>query len=98
MLRRSAEWLPKLLSPDSSNYALLFSNQGDKVFQEAAYGLVDIQELYDLDISEMINGTLKAHPCLLLNNFGNTIYQEYFLWLKVFINEIYHTVRRKWEI
>ena len=64
MLRRSAEWLPKLLSPDSSNYALLFSNQGDKVFQEAAYGLVDIQELYDLDIYEMINGTLKAHPCL----------------------------------
>ena len=64
MLRRSAEWLPKLLSPDSSNYALLFSNQGEKVFQEAAYGLVDIQELYDLDIYEMINGTLKAHPCL----------------------------------
>ena len=41
MLKRNVEWLPKLL-PSDSIYNSLFSNP-EKAFQEAAFGIVDIQ-------------------------------------------------------
>ena len=41
MLKRNAEWLPKLL-PEKSLYNELFSNP-DLAVQEAAFGIVDVQ-------------------------------------------------------
>ena len=48
---------PKLL-PQNSHYDYLFSNP-DSTLQEASYGIVDIQEYYDLNIVDLINGTIK---------------------------------------
>ena len=58
MLKRNAEWLSKLL-PESSLYHQLFSNP-NSTLQEATYGIVDIQEFYDLNIYDIINGTLQG--------------------------------------
>ena len=57
MLKRNSEWLPKLL-PNNSLYNQLFFNT-TLTLQEAAFGIVDVQEFYDLDINDIINGTLK---------------------------------------
>ena len=56
-MKRNVEWLPKLLPPNS-HYDYLFSNP-DSTLQEASYGIVDIQEYYDLNIVDLINGTIK---------------------------------------
>ena len=57
MLKRNSEWLPKLL-PNNSLYNQLFLNT-TSTLQEAAFGIVDVQEFYDLNIDDIINGTLK---------------------------------------
>ena len=57
MLKRNAEWLPKLL-PQNSIYNELFSNS-NLILQESAFGIVDVQEFYNLNIYDVINGTLK---------------------------------------
>ena len=57
MLKRNSEWLPKLL-PNNSLYIQLFSNT-TLTLQEAAFGIVDVQEFYDLNIYDIINGRLK---------------------------------------
>ena len=56
MLKRNVEWLPKLLPPDSI-YNRIFLK--DSTFQEAAYSIVDLQEFYDLNPEDIINGTFK---------------------------------------
>ena len=57
MLKRNAEWLPKLF-PTNSIYNRQFSNP-DSIIQEAAFGIVDVQEFYDLHTDDIINGILK---------------------------------------
>ena len=57
MLKRNSKWLPKLL-PNNSLYNQLFLNT-NSTLKEAAFGIVDVQEFYDLNIDDIINGTLK---------------------------------------
>ena len=57
MLKRNVEWLPKLL-PNNSFYNQLFLNTRSTL-QEATFGIVDVQEFYDLNIDDLINGTIK---------------------------------------
>ena len=57
MLKRNMVWLPKLL-PNTSLYNQLFLNTSSTL-QEAAFGIVDVQEFYDLNIDDLINGTIK---------------------------------------
>ena len=58
LLTRNANWLPRMF-PNASFYTYWFPNI-TQVMQQAAFGIVDIQEFYNLNTTDITNGVLKV--------------------------------------
>ena len=49
LILRNAIWLPKLF-PNDPTHNILSPNGTSKIMEQAAFGIVDIQEFYDLEV------------------------------------------------
>ena len=56
-LKRTSEWLPKFF-PNDSILPILFKNKTSTVLQ-ASYGIIDVQEFYDLNTDDLAQGLIK---------------------------------------
>ena len=61
MLKRNAEWLPKLFPKEDSILLIFNKNPSHELISQAANGIVDIQEFHDLNMLDIVQGILQ-HP------------------------------------
>ena len=62
LLARNAIWLPKIFK-NNTFYNKLFSN-ASRTIQQAAFGIVDIQEFYNMNTTDITNGILKVNDVI----------------------------------